>query len=132
MEHRSEIDKQEAEFNEVQNRLYDNEKKLQLENDQLQKENGAMRKEIFDENNEFEKLKADFEAQQRNHENEVQLRLQFESKLNSLHAMHRDLKAKYNRATEEILEKENINKSIISEISVLKEEQVDLRALKIS
>ena len=31
--------------------------------------------------------------------------------------MHRDLKAKYNRATEEILEKENINKDIITEIS---------------
>ena len=45
--------------------------------------------------------------------------------------MHRDLKAKYQRATEEILEKEIINKEIITEITKLKEEQVDLRALKI-
>lgn len=30
-----------------------------------------MKKQIFEENNEFEKLKADFEAQQKNHENEV-------------------------------------------------------------
>lgn len=29
MDHRNEIDKQEADFNDVQNRLYDNEKKLE-------------------------------------------------------------------------------------------------------
>ena len=42
MEHRNEIDKQEADFNDVQNRLFDNEKKLQIENDQLIKENGNL------------------------------------------------------------------------------------------
>jgi len=31
------------------------------------------------------------------------LRLQFESKLNSLHALHRDLQARYDRANESIL-----------------------------
>jgi hypothetical protein len=36
--------------------------------------------------------------------------------------MHRDLKAKYNRATEEILDKEKINKLITDEILELKEE----------
>ena len=46
--------------------------------------------------------------------------------------MHRDLKAKYHRATEEILDKEKINKMITDEIAVLKEEQIDLRSLKIS
>ena len=35
-------------------------------------------------------------------EQEVSLRLQFEAKLNSLHALHRDLQAKYDRAKEEI------------------------------
>ena len=40
--------------------------------------------------------------QSKNHEEEVQLRLQFESKLNSLHALHRDVKAKYSRAAEDI------------------------------
>jgi len=42
--------------------------------------------------------------ERKNHEEEVQLRLQFESKLNSLHALHRDVKNLYGRATEEILE----------------------------
>jgi hypothetical protein len=36
--------------------------------------------------------------------------------------MHRDLKAKYHRATEEILDKEKINKMITDEIALLKEE----------
>jgi len=35
---------------------------------------------------------------QKTHEEEVQLRLQFESKLNGLHSLHRDLQAKYERA----------------------------------
>lgn len=81
-----------------------------------------MKKQIFEQTNEFEKLKSDYQLQQKQHENEVQLRLQFESKLNSLHAMHRDLKAKYHRATEEILDKEKINGMITNEIAVLKEE----------
>mgnify|MGYP006086628407 FL=1 len=46
--------------------------------------------------------------------------------------MHRDLKAKYHRATEEILDKEKINKMITNEIATLKEEQIDLRSLKIT
>ena len=46
--------------------------------------------------------------------------------------MHRDLKAKYTRSTEEILDKEKINKMITDEIVELKEEQIDLRSLKIT
>lgn len=46
--------------------------------------------------------------------------------------MHRDLKAKYTRSTEEILDKEKINKIITNEILELKEEQIDLRSLKIT
>lgn len=46
----------------------------------------------------------------KSHEEEVQLRLQFESKLNSLHALHRDVKAKYSRATEDIFVLETFNK----------------------
>lgn len=48
--------------------------------------------------------------QSKNHEEEVQLRLQFESKLNSLHALHRDVKAKYSRAAEDIFQLETFNK----------------------
>jgi hypothetical protein len=40
------------------------------------------------------------------HEEEVQLRLQFESKLNGLHSLHRDLQAKYDRSVGDILQLE--------------------------
>jgi hypothetical protein len=46
----------------------------------------------------------------KNHEEEVELRLQFESKLNSLHALNRDVKAKYQRATEDIFTLEKFNR----------------------
>ena len=36
------------------------------------------------------------------HEEEVQLRLKFEQKLNNMHALHRDLQCKYQRALEDI------------------------------
>ncbi len=43
------------------------------------------------------------------HEEEVQLRLKFESKLNNMHALQRDLHAKYQRALEDIYNLENQN-----------------------
>ena len=57
-----------------------------------------------------EKLKEEMAILTKNHEEEVQLRLQFESKLNSLHALHRDVKAKYSRATEDIFTLETFNR----------------------
>ncbi len=38
----------------------------------------------------------------RSHEDGVKLRLKFESKLNDMHSLHRDLEARYTRAVEEI------------------------------
>ena len=38
----------------------------------------------------------------KNHEEEVQLRLKFESKLNNMHSIHRDVETKYKRALKEI------------------------------
>ena len=45
---------------------------------------------------------------QKSQEEEVQLRLQFESKLNGLHSLHRDLEARYERAKQEIYRLETI------------------------
>ena len=38
----------------------------------------------------------------KNHEEEVQLRLKFESKLNSMHSQQRETDVKYNRAVNEL------------------------------
>jgi hypothetical protein len=71
------------------------------------------------------------EEKTKTHEQEVQLRLQFEAKLNSLHALHRDLTAKYNRAVEDIFNLETLNKDQSAQIEVMKTELIDLRAKRI-
>ena len=43
------------------------------------------------------KLEEDYLQNRNNHEEEVQLRLNFESKLNNMHSAHRDLESKYKR-----------------------------------
>ena len=43
------------------------------------------------------KLQEDFTQNTKNHEEEVQLRLKFESKLNNMHSAHRDLETRYKR-----------------------------------
>ena len=69
--------------------------------------------------------------QSKNHEEEVQLRLQFESKLNSLHALHRDVKAKYSRAAEDIFQLETFNTEKSNMLEKQKEELIELRSLRI-
>lgn len=48
------------------------------------------------------KLEEEFQLNTKNHEEEVQLRLKFESKLNNMHSIHRDVETKYRRALSEI------------------------------
>jgi len=61
----------------------------------------------------------------------VQLRLQFESKLNGLHSLHRDLQAKYDRAVNDIYNLETVNKASKERIDSQNEELIILRAAKI-
>lgn len=70
-------------------------------------------------------------AQRQHYEEEVQLRLQFESKLNSLHALHRDVKAQYRRATEDILDLSKFNKEKTVEVARQKEELIALKTLRV-
>ena len=43
------------------------------------------------------KLEEEYAQNTKNHEEEVQLRLKFESKLNNMHSAHRDLETKFKR-----------------------------------
>jgi hypothetical protein len=49
-----------------------------------------------------QKLEEDFAQNTKNHEEEVQLRLKFESKLNNMHSAHRELESKYKTALIEL------------------------------
>ena len=40
----------------------------------------------------------------KNHEEEVQLRLKFESKLNNMHSAHRDLETRYKRVLKDLVD----------------------------
>ena len=111
--------------------MFNNEKMLKEVTDDLQKENDRLKKELDDQKASYTKLKEDMAFLTKNHEEEVQLRLQFESKLNSLHALHRDVKAKYTRSTEDIFSLETFNKEKQQLIEVQKEELIILRTTKI-
>ena len=78
------------------------EKNLKMALDEMQKENGEMRKNLEEEEQLRKKLQDEIYKNIKSHEEEVQLRLQFESKLNGLHSLHRDLQAKYERDLEDI------------------------------
>lgn len=55
------------------------------------------------------KLEEEYMQNTKNHEEEVQLRLKFESKLNNMHSVHRDLETKYKRALSELAGLQTIN-----------------------
>jgi hypothetical protein len=56
------------------------------------------------------KLEEDYLQNTKNHEEEVQLRLKFESKLNNMHSAHRDLESKYKRVLSDLaLSQKNLN-----------------------
>ena len=67
----------------------------------------------------------------KNHEEEVQLRLKFETKLNNMHALHRDLETKYDRACQEIVQFEQNKKQLASILQEQKTQIVDLQSQKI-
>jgi hypothetical protein len=78
-------------------------KKIQSENvDTLQKYCTKLERDLADEKSNRMKLEEEFDQNSKNHEEEVQLRLKFESKLNNMHAIHRDVETKFKRALTEI------------------------------
>lgn len=86
-----------------------NEKHLKLQLDDLQRENSEKSKQLEDEVTLRVKLQEEIYKNIKTHEEEVQLRLQFESKLNGLHSLHRDLETKYDRACEDIFNLETLS-----------------------
>ena len=59
-------------------------------------------------------------------EEETQVRIKFESKINNLHSLHRSLEAKYARANEDIRMVENMNKFYVDEREKLNSENTGL------
>ena len=73
------------------NKMAENEKQLIINLDELRKRQLELEREREEEMLLRKKVEEEFSKNVQNHEEEVQLRLKFESKLNSMHALHRDL-----------------------------------------
>lgn len=69
---------------------------LQKYNEQLEKEKAMERQARM-------KLEEEYLQNTKNHEEEVQLRLKFESKLNNMHSAHRDLETKFKRQRQDLM-----------------------------
>ena len=101
-EHKQEIEKLEKEFELKCSEYIENERVLKQNMEILQKYSEELEKERSNEKNLRLKLEEEFMQNTKNHEEEVQLRLKFESKLNNMHSLHRDLETRYQRALNEI------------------------------
>jgi chromosome segregation ATPase len=76
------------------------------------------------------KLEEEFQLNTKNHEEEVQLRLKFESKLNNMHSIHRDVETKYRRALNEI-ENLRVDKNMYQEkMKQFQSDYLDTKRLK--
>ena len=70
--------------------------------DTQQKMCDELQREMMNEKQMRLKLEEDFTLNNKNHEEEVQLRLKFESKLNNMHSAHRDLETRYKRVLQDL------------------------------
>jgi len=111
-EHREAIDGIEREFSEQVQKMNDNEKHLKDALDTLQKRKDQLEKQKVEEEFLRKKIEEEFNKKVETHEEEVQLRLKFEQKLNNMHALHRDLQSKYQRALEDIYNFETSNSQL--------------------
>ena len=73
------------------------------------------------------KLEEEYMQNSKNHEEEVQLRLKFESKLNSMHSIHRELEIKYKRLQSDMSTAESI---IEKHEATIKDQHTSILSLK--
>ncbi len=72
-------------------KMSEQEKSLKESLESLQKKKDELEKQKEEETFLRKKIEEEFTKNIQSHEEEVQLRLKFESKLNNMHALHRDL-----------------------------------------
>jgi len=106
-EHRDAMEQLEKEFGEQFQKMNESERHLKDALEQMQKRKEELEREKEEEEFLRRKIEEEFTKKVETHEEEVQLRLKFEQKLNNMHALHRDLQAKYQRAIEDIYGLEN-------------------------
>ena len=122
----------EEDFNTKIKNLKEDESNLKKEMDLMQKYSSVLERDKLTEKNMRTKLEEELLQNSKNHEEEVQLRLKFESKLNNMHSIHRDLGTKYRRALLDIETLQNTNEllnskklEIIEQLNKMKAEHAE-------
>lgn len=127
-EHKSELEKLQSDFQNKFQEQANHEKILRDTNDTLTKYAEELERERANEKQMRQKLEEDYAQNTKNHEEEVQLRLKFESKLNNMHSAHRDLESKYKRTLSELA---NANKQVAMLTSKLNERNDQVTTLEV-
>ena len=76
-------------------------------------------------------MEAEAQANEKTHEEEVQLRMKFEQKLNSMHSAHRDLESKYQRILKDFGNSQKHTNTLTAKINTQISELTELKALKV-
>lgn len=103
---------------------------LKENQEMLVKVNEELERERVNERQMRLKLEEDYLQNTKNHEEEVQLRLKFESKLNNMHSAHRDLESKYKRVLNDLSNTQKVNKSLEEKLRSRNEEVLVLKTAK--
>jgi hypothetical protein len=101
-EHKDMLAAMESDFTEQLNKASESERRLKEALDEVTKKRDELERQKNEEEFMRRKIEDEFNKKVETHEEEVQLRLKFEQKLNNMHALQRDLQAKYQRALEDI------------------------------
>ena len=86
-----------------------------------------LQREMMNEKQMRLKLEEDYTQNTKNHEEEVQLRLKFESKLNNMHSAHRDLETRHKRVSQDL---NNAQKNIKMLNETLQNKTTEITQLK--
>jgi hypothetical protein len=107
-QHEEEVQAREREYVAKCQEFLNNEKILKQNMEVLQKYSEELERERTNERTLRLKLEEEYMQNSKNHEEEVQLRLKFESKLNSMHSMHRELEIKHKRLEQDLQTAEDL------------------------
>ena len=95
--------------------------------DTQQKMCDELQREMMNEKTMRLKLEEDFTLNNKNHEEEVQLRLKFESKLNGMHSAHRDLETRHKRVLLDLTAAQKTTKALNEKLMVRNDEITGLK-----
>eukprot|EP00347_Sterkiella_histriomuscorum_P012772 403367281 len=127
-QHEEEIEKMDRDFQSKCQEFLNNEKILKQNMEVMQKYSEELEKERTNERTLRLKLEEEYMQNSKNHEEEVQLRLKFESKLNSMHSMHRELEIKHKRLQIDLATAQNL---IQRHEKLIEEQATDIIHLKV-